>query len=105
MVQLVADDLDPLVGREQRAFGVVAGDPDNQMVDDVQRAPDDVVMAIGDRIEGTGIDPDAPLHLSSPSLLLMSGPSVSGLSRSADGSSSASSPLSATPFPSATSGS
>ena len=31
---LVADDLDPLVGREQRPLAVVAGDADDQAVDD-----------------------------------------------------------------------
>src|SRR5216684_9167868 len=103
VAHLVADDLDPLVGREQRALGVIAGDPDDQMIHHIQGAPDDVAMAVGDRIEGAGIDPDAPFHLSSPSPLLISGSSVSGLSRSATGSSSASSPFSATPFSSATS--
>ena len=34
MRDLVADDLDPLVGREERALAVVAGDADDQPVDD-----------------------------------------------------------------------
>ncbi len=34
MGDLVAHDLDPLVGREQRPFAVVAGDADDQPVDD-----------------------------------------------------------------------
>src|SRR5712691_8250117 len=105
VAHLVAYDLDPLVGREQRALRVVAGDPDDQMIHHIQGAADDVAMAVGDRIEGAGIDPDAPFHLSSPSPLLGSGSSVSGLSSSAAVSSSASSPFSATPFSSATSGS
>ena len=37
MGDLVAHDLDPLVGREQRALAVVAGDPDDQPVDDLAR--------------------------------------------------------------------
>src|SRR5712691_9826333 len=77
VVHLVADDLDPLVGREQRPLGVVAGDPDHQMVDDVQGAPNDVAMAVGNRVEGAGIDRDAPFHSSSPLLSPASGPSAS----------------------------
>src|SRR5216683_5589340 len=97
VAHLVAYDLDPLVGREQRALRVIAGNPDDQMIHHIQGAPDDVAMAVGDRIEGAGIDPDAPFHLSSPSPLLISGSPSSGLS----GSSAGSSP----PFSSATSGS
>src|SRR5579862_3717485 len=105
VLHLVLNDLDPLIGREQRPLGVVTGDADDQMVDDVQRAPDDVGMAVGDRIEGAGIDPDAPCHLSSPSPSLVSGSPVSGLPSSAAGSSRASPPFSsATPLTSATSG-
>ena len=64
---LFAHDRDPLVGREQRPLAVVAGDADDQPVDDLGRAQDDVGMAVGDRIEGAGIDPDAPLAHGLPS--------------------------------------
>src|SRR5206468_12986399 len=90
MAHLVAHDLDPLVGRKQRALRVIAGDADDQPVDDIQRAPDDVAMAVGDRIEGAGIDPDALLHLSSHHF---------------GAGASAGSSLSLSPLPSATSGS
>ena len=61
MSDLVADDLDPFVGREERPLAVVAGDADDQPVDDLDRPPNDVRMSVGDRIEGAGIDPDARL--------------------------------------------
>ncbi len=68
MGDLVADDLDPLVGGEQRALAVVAGDADDQPVDDPGGSADNVRMAVGDRVEGAGIDPDARLGHASPSL-------------------------------------
>src|SRR5258708_15838350 len=110
MGYLVAHDLDPLVGREQRALAVSAGDPDDQPVDDMQGPADDVGMAIGDRIEGTGVDPDATAHLFSPSPL----PSDAASSGDVPGASAPSplgpsplgpSPLDPSPFSSATSGS
>src|SRR6266436_758394 len=69
MRDLVADDLDPLVGREERPLPVVAGDADDQPVDDPDRPPDDVRMSVGDRIEGAGVDADARLAHMSPSLV------------------------------------
>src|SRR4051794_40988242 len=65
MGHLAAHDLDPLVGREQGALAVIARNPDHQPIDDVQRAADDVGMPVSDRIEGAGVDADAPTHLSS----------------------------------------
>src|SRR5438045_129590 len=109
MGDLVAHDLDPLVGREQRALAVIAGDPDDQPVDDMQGPADDVGMAIGDRVEGAGIDPDATAHLLSPSPL----PSDAASSGDVPGASAPSplgpsplgpSPLDPSPFSSATSG-
>src|SRR5665213_34189 len=67
---VVAHDLDPLVGREQRPLAVVAGDADDEVVDDLRRAANDVEMAVGDRIEGAGVDPHPRLtHLPFPSSL------------------------------------
>src|SRR4030095_1035292 len=110
MGDLVAYDLDPLVGREQRPLAVIAGDPDDQPIDDMQGSADDVGMAIGDRVEGTGVDPDATAHLFSPSPL----PSEAASPVAMPGSSppfplspslSGPSPLDPSPFSSATSGS
>src|SRR5947207_12054786 len=112
MGDLVAHDLDPLVGREQRALAVIAGDPDDQPVDDMQGPANDVGMAIGDRVEGTGVDPDATAHLFSPSP--SPPPSDAALPGDVPGASAASplgpsplgpSPLDPSPFSSATSGS
>src|SRR5438874_5372508 len=110
MGDLVAHDLDPLVGREQRALAVIAGDPDDQPVDDMQGPADDVGVAIGDRVESTGVDPDATAHLFSPSPL----PSDAASPGNVPGASAPSpwspsplgpSPLDPSPFSSATSGS
>src|SRR6516164_7886729 len=65
----VADDLDPLVGGEERTFPVVAGISYDQPIDDPDRAPDDVRMSVGDRVEGARIDPDPRLGHLSPSLI------------------------------------
>src|SRR3954468_18722479 len=51
VLHFVAHDLDALVGREERSLGVVARDAEHEVIDDVQRAPDDVGMAVGDRVE------------------------------------------------------
>ena len=52
-----------LLQREQRRLGGVGGDPDHQMIDQLDRPLDDVEMAQGDRIEGSRIKPDARLQL------------------------------------------
>src|SRR5438552_6933179 len=80
MSDLVPNNLDPLVGSEQRAFAVVAGDADNQPVDDPGGPADDVRMAVGDRVEGAGVDPDARLGHASPSLDCRSSGASSGSS-------------------------
>ena len=71
MGDLVAHDLDPLVGREERPLAVIAGDADHQPVDELGRAQDDVGMAVGDRVEGAGIDPDARLGSCVPRIGLL----------------------------------
>src|SRR6266481_3869721 len=91
MGDLVADDLDPLVGCEQRALPVVAGDADDQPVDNPDRPPDDIRVPVGDRVESTGVDADARQGHVSPSLACWSSVGVSE-------------PF-ASPFSSATSGS
>src|ERR1700752_703223 len=88
---LVTDDLNPLVCGEQRTLAVVAGDADDQSVHNPGGPADNVRMAVGDRVEGAGIDPDARLGHASPSLAC----SLSG----------ASSGSSAPPFSSDSSGS
>src|SRR5947207_1975345 len=64
---LLAHNRNALVGREQRALPVIPGNPDDEAVDDMQCPADDVGVAVGDRVEGAGIDPDAAAHHSSPS--------------------------------------
>jgi len=65
---LVTDDLYPLVGGEQRALAVVAGDADDQPVDDPGGSADNIRMAVGDRVKRAGINTDARVGLASPSL-------------------------------------
>src|SRR6516165_1351557 len=68
MGDLVANDLDALVGGEQRPLPIVANNTDNQPVDDLDRSPDNIGVSVGDRVEGAGIDPDPRLGHVSPSL-------------------------------------
>ncbi|MNT05376.1 hypothetical protein D3C72_1399910 [compost metagenome] len=51
--------LDPLGGREQRALVVVLGHADDQPVDQFDRPPDDVHVAVRDRVESPRIQSDA----------------------------------------------
>ena len=67
MRDLVAHDLDALVGGEERPLAGVARDADDQLIDDLDRAQDDVGVAVGDRVEGAGIDADARLAHASAS--------------------------------------
>src|SRR6516165_7559895 len=69
MGDLVADDLDSLVGGEQWPLPVVAGDTDDQPIDDFDRTPDGVRMSVGHRIEGARVDPDPRLGHVSPWLV------------------------------------
>src|SRR5580704_341589 len=65
-----ADDLNPFVGRKERALAVVARHRDDQPVDNLRGAANDVEMAVGDRVKGAGIDADPRCaHLPSPSSL------------------------------------
>src|SRR5665213_488507 len=67
MRNLLRDDGDALLGREQRTLAGVARDADDQAIDQLGRAQDYVGMAVGDRIEGAGINADADrAHLPSP---------------------------------------
>src|SRR5262249_35761169 len=73
---LAAHDLDPLVGEEERSLTVVAGDADDEAIHQLHRAPDDVGMAIGDRVKGAGIDPYARRCHRSPASLCQQRPSA-----------------------------
>ena len=53
--------LHPLLQREQRPLAGVDRDADHQLVQQPRGAGDDVEMAVGDRIERAGIQPDAQL--------------------------------------------
>src|SRR5262249_14745734 len=59
----IAHDLDALIGREQRSLTVIPCDADDEPIDDVQRAPDDIGVSVRDRIEGAGVDPDMAAHV------------------------------------------
>ena len=65
---LGADQIDPLLEREQRALADVDRDADHQPVQHPGGPADDVEMAVGDRVEGAGIDADvlALSHRSAP---------------------------------------
>src|SRR5579859_331549 len=52
---------DPLFEREQRNLADARGDADDQVIDELHRALDDVEVAKGYRIEGSRIEPYATL--------------------------------------------
>ena len=54
----VADEPDALVGGEQRLLALVGRDRDDHVVEQAQRALEDVEVAVRDRIERPGIDGD-----------------------------------------------
>src|SRR5439155_20975613 len=51
----VLDELDPLFGREQRLLALVHRDRDDRVIEQAQRALEDVEVAVRDRIERAGI--------------------------------------------------
>ncbi len=51
--------LEPLLGRKQRLFAGMDADRDNQPVAEADGMPDHVEMAVGDGVEGAGIQRDA----------------------------------------------
>src|SRR5215469_4554055 len=58
MLDLGLDDCDALFGREQRPFARVACNTDDQPVDNLSCAQNDVNVPVGDRIEGPRINSD-----------------------------------------------
>ena len=54
----LADHLEPLLDRKQRLFAGMDADGDDQPVAQADGVPDHVQMAIGDGVEGAGIERD-----------------------------------------------
>ena len=55
----MARKFDPLLQRKERRLVGIRGDADDDAVEYAGRAPHQVLVTIGDRIEGAGIDGDA----------------------------------------------
>src|SRR5687768_2178052 len=54
----LSNQIDALVGREQRLLRAVVGDSDDEPVDELAAAADEVLVTTRDRIEASGIDGD-----------------------------------------------
>src|SRR5216684_655438 len=66
---LLAHDGDAIVGREDRPLPGIAGDTNDQLIDDARRAQNDIGVPVGDRIESAGVNAYPHLgHRSPPAL-------------------------------------
>ena len=54
-----ANELHPLLDREQRLLGDVDGDGDDEAIDESETAADEVLVAARDRVERAGVEGDS----------------------------------------------
>src|SRR5215469_14351555 len=66
MLELLAHDGDALVGAEERSLAGVARDANDQSIDDLHGAKDDIRVTVGDRIESAGINSNSLAHQATP---------------------------------------